>query len=436
MKQKLLSLEKVLLVAGCLALPTARCEAQDVKAANITSVSDDEKAAAVNVTLTGRLTSTNNGDFRQLRDLCYQMETLTLTTATCTAIPDNALHSRHALKRVTLPNKLLTIGSQAFFACDALSGTLTIPANVNSIGASAFNGCSSISALQIPSSSSLQNIGSYAFAGCTSLSGTLAIPEKIRVLRDGVFTNCSSIEALTLPKNLQRIGANAFAGCTSLSGEIAMERMLVEIGPSAFAGCAKLNAVSMPRALLQLGESAFAGCTALSGRITLPASLQELGAGAFNGCASLEEIVLPESITQVGAATFAGCTSLKALYAYAATPPAADATAFAGVSTQGVELYVPAGSEQAYAEATVWKDFKISTLSAISNVNSGQVPTPTIEGSNVWVKNLPQASCVKMWNDRGQLIATLHAEGDVSISLPQTGIYVVTVNGKNFKLKY
>lgn len=61
--------------------------AQNVTSANITSVSADNKAAAINVKLIGNLTQTANGDFRQLRDLCYQMAKLDLSSASCTNIP-------------------------------------------------------------------------------------------------------------------------------------------------------------------------------------------------------------------------------------------------------------------------------------------------------------------------------------------------------------
>ena len=431
MKQKL---PFMLLALALGSLSANEAYAQDVKASNITSLSAEKKAEAVNVTLTGSLTSTRNGDFRQLRDLCWQMRSLNLTSANCTAIPDNALHSRHYLRELKLPTKLLTIGSQAFFACDSLQGLLHIPSKVTSIGPSAFNGCSSISSLMLPKN--LVNIGSYAFAGCSSLSGKVVLPSALRTLRDGVFTRCSSIQTIALPADLQSIGANAFSGCMALEGDLDMGRMLTRIGASAFAGCTSLKQVSLPRALQQVGECAFADCRSLSGRISLPASMQELGFGAFQGCSSISEVVLPENLTTLHAATFAGCTALESVSVYAAVPPVADATAFAGVKTSDVTLFVPQGSETAYAEAPVWKDFKIATLSSISQAAATDKVELSVEGNNLWVKHLPQASEVKLFNAQGQLVATARAEGDVSLQLPQHGLYVVTVNGKNFKIKH
>ena len=421
---------------GLAALPLNSLLAQDVRATNITSKSADEKANAVNVTLTGTLTSTKNGDFRQLRDLCWQMRTLTLTTANCTAIPNNAFHSRHRLQEVKLPTKLLTIGSQAFFACDSLSGTLTFGINMQSIGASAFNGCKSLEGLKFASNCKLVNMGSYAFSGCTSLTGPIVLPEHLHVLRDGVFSGCSSLTSVTLPAELQSIGANAFSDCTSLEGDIIMGRMLTRIGASAFSGCSSLRTLSLPRALQMLGESAFSGCRSLTGRITLPSSLTEMGMGAFQGCEGLESVVLPEGLTAVPTAAFAGCKGLKDVVVYASTPPEADATAFAGVNTADCTLYVPEGTESVYADAPVWKDFHITKITAVSDAKQAAQVETEVEGSTLWVKHLPQASLVKLYNASGQLQASARAEGDVAFQLPAHGVWVVTVNGKNFKIKY
>lgn len=426
-----------LLVLGmALTASPAPLLAQKVSTANITSLSAEKKAAAVDVTLTGTLTSTSNGDFRQLRDLCYQMQTLNLKSATCPNIPKNALHSRHNLRTLTLPNALKTIGSQAFFACDSLSGTLSIPKTATSIGASAFAECKSIEGVEIPATSQLQNIGSYAFEGCVSLSGTVTVPSKVTVLRDGVFARCSNLEGVNLNENLQSIGANAFAGCTKLSGEVALGRMITRIGASAFADCSSLTHISMPRALQQLGDAAFAGCNNLGGNIKLPESVQYLGKGAFSGCSSVKSFSLPSTLSEVKAATFAGCTGLSALYVFAATPPAADASAFAGVDCKNVELYVPEGSEDAYKQADVWKEFKIETiLAGIETVEAAAVGV-AVEDGVLTLKNLPASSSVQLFNVQGQLLESAVATGEAHFTLPQQGVYLVNINGKSQKVKY
>lgn len=429
------TLQLLLLSAALVGSPSA-VYAQKVSTSNITSLSATAKAAAVDVTLTGSLSTSGNGDFRQLRDLCYQMQTLNLKSATCPNIPKNALHSRHRLHTLTLPNSLKTIGSQAFFACDSLSGTLSIPKTTTSIGASAFAQCKSIEAVDIPATSSLQNIGSYAFEGCESLSGKVTIPSKLVVLRDGVFSGCRNLEGVNLPSTLQSIGANTFSGCTKLTGEVELGRMVTRIGASAFAGCESLTHISLPRALQQLGDAAFAGCTSLGGSLTLPESVQQIGQGAFCGCSSVECFTLPSSLTSVPAATFAGCTGLTALYVFAATPPVADATAFAGVDCKNVSLYVPEGSEAAYKEADVWKEFKIETIVAGIHTTETSAYTWSVADGVLTVKNLPASSAVALYQVNGQLLESAEATGEVRFTLPQQGVYLLKVNGKSQKVKY
>ncbi len=427
---------QLLLLGAVLAGSPATAVAQKVTTSNITSLSANAKAAAVDVTLTGTLSTGNNGDFRQLRDLCYQMQTLNLKGATCPNIPKNALHSRHRLHTLTLPTSLKTIGSQAFFACDSLSGTLSIPKSTNSIGASCFAQCKRIEALDIPATSSLVNIGSYAFEGCESLSGTVNIPSKLVVLRDGVFAGCKNLEGVNLPSTLQSIGANTFASCEKLSGEVELGRMVTRIGASAFADCVSLTHISLPRALQQLGDAAFAGCTSLGGSLTLPESVQQLGKGAFSGCSSVESFTLPSTLTAVPAATFAGCTGLTSLYVLATTPPAADATSFAGVNCKNVSLYVPEGSETAYKEADVWKEFKIETIIAGIHTAEAAAVTLSVEDGVLTLKNLPAASSVALYNVGGQLLEAAEATGEAHFTLPQQGVYLVKVNGKSHKVKY
>ena len=74
--------------------------------ANMKDLNAEKKSAAINLKLTGTLTTTRNSDFRQLRDLCWQLRTLDLSEATCPVLPKNAFHSRHHLQSIILPNQL------------------------------------------------------------------------------------------------------------------------------------------------------------------------------------------------------------------------------------------------------------------------------------------------------------------------------------------
>ena len=85
-------------------------------ATNMAALSAEAKAMAVNLKLNGPLSIEPAGDYRQLRDLCFQLRNIDLSEAQSDTVPDNAFHSRHQLQYIKLPAKVRYIGSQAFFA--------------------------------------------------------------------------------------------------------------------------------------------------------------------------------------------------------------------------------------------------------------------------------------------------------------------------------
>ena len=129
-------------------------------AARMSNLTAEQKSMAISLKLTGQLSTTGNSDFRQLRDLCWQLRNVDLSDATCDTIPDNAFHSRHHLQHITLPKATKAIGAQAFFACDHLTD-ITIPSSVQSIGAAAFSGCKSLADITLEGSTQLNE---FAFA--------------------------------------------------------------------------------------------------------------------------------------------------------------------------------------------------------------------------------------------------------------------------------
>lgn len=84
-------MNKLLLLCVATAL-SASASAQTVK--NMSELKPDDKAAAVRLTLTGDLTTEGNSDYRQLRDLCWQLRWLDLSQTSSRTIPANAFHSR------------------------------------------------------------------------------------------------------------------------------------------------------------------------------------------------------------------------------------------------------------------------------------------------------------------------------------------------------
>ena len=121
------------------------------------------KAGIKTLVLTGALSSDRNGDFRQIRDLCPNVEVLDLSAATCTEIPDNAFLGHRGLRKVVLPNGVKRIGRQAFFNCKNLQ-EVVLPSAVEIIEDGAFNGCTALRKFDT-SRATLRNVGFAAFEG-------------------------------------------------------------------------------------------------------------------------------------------------------------------------------------------------------------------------------------------------------------------------------
>ena len=163
---------KRIFLLSAAAIVSAAISAQTV--AKMSDMKPETKAMAVSLKLTGELTTEGNSDYRQLRDLCFQLRDLDLSDANSTVLPKNAFHSRHQLERIKLPKILKTIESQAFFACDKLQ-EITIPASVTSIGEAAFSGCKGLESIVIEGTPVL---GEYAFARLEGLK-TVKVNSKV-----------------------------------------------------------------------------------------------------------------------------------------------------------------------------------------------------------------------------------------------------------------
>lgn len=169
---------KRIFLLSAAAIVSAALSAQTV--AKMSDMKPETKAMAVSLKLTGELTTEGNSDYRQLRDLCFQLRDLDLSDANSTILPKNAFHSRHQLECIKLPKILKTIESQAFFACDKLQ-EITIPASVTSVGKAAFSGCKGLESVVIEGSPVLSE---YAFArleGLKTVKANSKVPPRADV---------------------------------------------------------------------------------------------------------------------------------------------------------------------------------------------------------------------------------------------------------------
>ena len=260
-------------------------------------------------------------------------------------IPEGLCCQDYNLKELSLPDKLVEIGSDAFSECIGLSGELCLPESLASIGDSAFSGCRCLSGeLRLPKG--VTSMGYNAFNHCSGLRGDLSLPEQLTVIRDGTFNGCSGLNGeLNLPEGLTNIGSFAFMGCSGLSGELRLPKGVTNIGIYAFRSCSGLNGdLQLPEGLTVIREGAFWDCSGLNGELHLPKGLISIGDYAFFGCSGLTGALrLPEGFTSIGKCAFWGCSNLNGELYLPEEVTSIGEYAFHGCSGLTGELSLPKG---------------------------------------------------------------------------------------------
>ncbi len=157
--------------------PVAAQDTSAFTAGRMDDLTAGQKAAATALRLTGSLSTAGNSDFRQMRDLCWQLRSADLSGADCREIPKNAFHSRHRLESVVFPPNVLSVGTQAFYACTALR-KVELPASVERVGDGAFLGCTALEEVTLNGAPVLGDFAFARLAGLKCLTVNSRVPPK------------------------------------------------------------------------------------------------------------------------------------------------------------------------------------------------------------------------------------------------------------------
>ena len=171
-------------------------------------------------------------------------------------------------------SKITEIPARCFADCTALK-EITLPDTVESIGYNAFFGCTALQKINL--SSSLKSIGSSAFSSCTAL------------------------ESIELPNGLQEIAWYAFQDCEKLK-ELKLPETLTDLGAQAIKGTS-IEEIILPPSITKLNENQFKSCNSLK-RIEVQGNVTSIPDGAFRPCASLETLILPKTVRSATKTSF------------------------------------------------------------------------------------------------------------------------------------
>lgn len=246
------------------------------------------------------------------------------------SIADNAFNNCVALKSITIPklvetigeycfasssalesvtfgegSKLTSIGNYAFRKCGRLKN-ITIPASVGTIGENCFYYCTALESVTFEEGSKLTSIGNYAFSYCNRGLKSIIIPASVETIGQSCFSYCSALESVTFEEGseLSSIAGDAFYRCVELLS-ITIPASVETIGESCFNLCATLNSVTFEEGsiLSSIANSAFIKCSSLQS-ITIPASVETIGQTSFAGCSKLSSVTIGESVKGIGVSAF------------------------------------------------------------------------------------------------------------------------------------
>lgn len=195
-------------------------------------------------------------------------------TAGIPVVPVSVIPSRDTLESVVLPE-----GVTALESVTSSSSTT-----------SAFYNCTALKSISLPST--LETLGKSAFSGCSSLSD-IVLPEKITSIPDNAFYNCDALTSIMLHDGLTSIGNSAFSSCGALSS-IDIPDSVLTIGNSAFSYCTSLTDVTLPKPLTAIEGFLFYECPSLK-TLVIPENVTSLGSSPFSQ--TLQHLYLPDNIT-------------------------------------------------------------------------------------------------------------------------------------------
>ena len=269
----------------------------------------------------------NDDDIYTLKNRLTSLVELDLSELDWMVIPNEQFRDRTNLKRVILPNNVISIGNSAFYNCQKLQ--------------------------QVAFPTTLQSIGSSAFYQTYNI-GNVVLPEGLTTIGDWAFER-SRLTSLTLPSTLKTINNYCFYNCDYMK-EVYFNGQTT-IGYEAFYSCEGLTTIKFPNTLNKICGYSFAYNKSLSS-IEFNEGLYQIEDNAFYDCDALTEVTLPSSLVLANESPFDYCDNLVKVTCLSIEPPYMVDQIPYGLGMEGRELYVPELSINVYKQTTGWDKFQ------------------------------------------------------------------------------
>ncbi|MCH5210180.1 MAG: leucine-rich repeat domain-containing protein [Oscillospiraceae bacterium] len=150
---------------------------------------------------------------------------------------------------ITIPENVNSVGSSAFYNCDALKNVVVNTAG--SIGSSVFENCDALEVAIVNSNST----GQRAFYDCDTLT-TVILGDGVTSIGSNMCYSCDSLTDITFGIGLNTISDSAFRQCSSLQ-EVILPRYCTKIATSAFAENINLTTVTVLPSMTAIENNSF-----------------------------------------------------------------------------------------------------------------------------------------------------------------------------------
>lgn len=249
----------------------------------------------------------------------------------------NNINDGKALKTVSLPENVVTVGSMAFGNCYYLEN-VSFGNKVTTIEASAFYQCD-LKSLSLPAT--VTRLNSYAFQGNKNLT-SVELSSSITDLGTNPFADCISLVSFT--------GNNSFITSNG--------RCLAKNGHLISFAAATTGTFQIPSGITSIDTYAMSQARVSS--VIFPSSLKTIGDDAMFSCPNLTSLTIPAAVTSIGRYSFAYCTNLTSVTMQGSTPPTLGDNAFIDngnpqpLMPVGCKLRIPGTAASDYFAATNW----------------------------------------------------------------------------------
>ena len=348
------------------------------------------------------------------------------------------------LSSITLPNSLKTIEQYAFLRCDNFLN-LHIPKSVTYIQNGSIINCKMLYNLTIDSLNThykIINNAVYTIDGDTLItypspslrtatgnSDTLRVAEGTKVIAERSAIHGKN-KIIILPESVEEIGNRAFAYNTVRT--IQFPTTLKRIGKEAFIYCEFLAYFIGADSLEVIEFGAFAYCDNFRESIIFPSTLKVLGGHAFYQT-PIKEI---EFTGEVDTLMYPFYGEIKKMTLVNQTPPYFENVDEGMIIGRYNNIIIPCNSTQAYLSDPNWSSYNYTEdCDGIEDIDPQSAVQVVAQHKAVDVYNAENYS-VAIYDLMGRCHTAEPATGYNlrHYTLPNSGVYIVRINGKGYKV--